>query len=91
MRNKNKPDPAASDLSRRREREFDMVTFVLASILAVIIVGAIGYGIFNTSRITTAIPSPTTGLQKPARFAKPLPEQTPPAEHASTGTTGSSR
>ena len=91
MRNKNKPDPADHDSWKRREREFDAVTFVLASILAAIILGAVGYGILNSSRGTTAIPSPTTGLQKPAQFAKPLPEQAPSVERATTGTSGASR
>jgi hypothetical protein len=65
------------DREKRREREFDAITFVLAGVLSAILLGAIGYGIVNSSRGTTAIPSSTAGSQIPR---PPEPPQ---------GTTGS--
>jgi hypothetical protein len=53
------------DPKQRREREFDTITFVLAGVLSAIVLGAIGYGIVNSSRGTTAIPSSTAGSQIP--------------------------
>jgi hypothetical protein len=41
----------------RREREYDVITFIVAGVLAVILLGAIGYGVFSSSRVTTAIPA----------------------------------
>jgi hypothetical protein len=40
----------------RGDRDHDVITFVLAAVLGVIVLGAVGYGIFNSSRVTTAIP-----------------------------------
>ena len=91
MRNENNPDPVQPEVSTRRERKFDTITFLLAGVLAAIILGAVGYGILNTAKVTTAIPAPTTGLQKPALFAKPLPEHATAAEHTTTGSSGPSR
>ena len=59
MRRRQDEDPEA-----RREREFDTITFVLAAVLGAIILGAVGYGIFNSSR-GGAIPSLTAGWQIP--------------------------
>jgi hypothetical protein len=53
------------DPEERREREFDAITLVLAGVLSVIILGAIGYGILNSSRGTTTIPSLNAGSQIP--------------------------
>jgi hypothetical protein len=38
-------------------RKYDIVTFVVAGVLAAIVLGAIGYGILTSSRVTTALPS----------------------------------
>jgi hypothetical protein len=65
------------DPERRREREFDTITFVLAGVLSAIVLGAVGYGIFNSSRGTATLPSSTAGSQIPK---PPEPPQ---------GTTGS--
>lgn len=51
----------------RRDRDYDTVTFVLAGVLAMIVLGAIGYGIVNSSRVTTAIPA-----LSPSEPAKPV-------------------
>ena len=56
---------------RNNERDYDTVTFILAAVLAVIVLGAIGYGVFNSSRITTAIPSltpsqPSSQIERPS-------------------------
>jgi hypothetical protein len=40
-----------------RDRGYDTITFVLAGVLVAIVLGAIGYGIVNSSRVTTAIPA----------------------------------
>ena len=53
------------DPEERREREYDAITFVLAAVLSVIILGAIGYGILNSSRGTSTIPSLNAGSQIP--------------------------
>jgi hypothetical protein len=52
----------------RGDRGYDVIIFVLAAVLGAIVLGAIGYGIFNSSRVTTAIPigshpSSTTGAR----------------------------
>ena len=48
-------------------REYDTITFVLAGVLAAIVLGAIGYGIVNSSRVTTAIPAMSPNVPaKPA-------------------------
>jgi hypothetical protein len=51
------------DPDRRREHEFDLVTFLLAAVLAGIILAAMGYGVVNSSRVATPLPLPsgTTG------------------------------
>ena len=52
------------DPERRREREFDAITFVLAGVLSAILVGAVGYGVVKSSRGTASIPL-TAGSQVP--------------------------
>ena len=52
------------DPERRREREFDAITFVLAGVLSAILVGAVGYGVVKSSRGTATIPL-TAGSQVP--------------------------
>ena len=51
------------DPEKRREREFDAITFVLAGVLSAIVLGAVGYGIFKSSKGTTTFPSLTAGSQ----------------------------
>src|SRR4051812_50207655 len=63
MRRRQDQDP-----EKRREREFDAITFVLAGVLSAIVLGAIGYGIFNSSQGRTAIPPLTAG---PRSFGPP--------------------
>jgi len=60
MRRRINEDPA-----KRREREFDAITFVLAGVLSAIILGAVGYGIVNSSRWATTVPAWDTGSQMP--------------------------
>jgi hypothetical protein len=48
-------DPVGLDVERR-ERGFDIVTLVLAGLLALIILGALGYGVFNTSQVAETVP-----------------------------------
>jgi hypothetical protein len=64
MRRRQNEDP-----EDRRERDFDTITFVLAGVLGAIILGAIGYGIFNSSRGT--IPSQSAGWQVPGPPERP--------------------
>jgi hypothetical protein len=61
---------------RGRDRGYDTITFILAGVLAAIVLGAIGYGIVNSSRVTTAIPAMSPG--QPAK----------PASQVSTTTGG---
>jgi hypothetical protein len=42
------------------EREHNAVTLLLTILLALIILGAVSYGIANTPQVTAAIPSPAT-------------------------------
>ena len=51
------------DPDNRREREFDLITFLLAAVLTGIILGAMSYGVINSSRVATPLPPPagTTG------------------------------
>ena len=60
------------DPEGRREREFDTITFLLAGALSAIVLGAIGYGIVNSSRGTTTIPSLTAGSQVPGPPERPV-------------------
>ena len=53
------------DPNDRREREFDAITFLLAGVLSAIVLGAVGFGIFKSSRVATVIPPPALGLQTP--------------------------
>jgi hypothetical protein len=59
------------DPEKRREREFDTITFVLAGVLSAIVLGAVGYGIFNSSRGVT-IPALTAGSQTPLSPGRPV-------------------
>jgi hypothetical protein len=42
----------------RPERDHDIITFVLAGVLALIVLAAVGYGISNSSRVATILPLP---------------------------------
>jgi hypothetical protein len=49
------------------DRGYDTITFILAGVLTAIVLGAVGYGIVNSSRVTTAIPAMSPSLPaKPA-------------------------
>jgi hypothetical protein len=75
------------DPEERREREFDAITFLLAGVLSAIVLGAIGYGIFNSSRVATTIPSLTADSPVPKPPDLPLSNRNDPA--APSRTTGS--
>jgi hypothetical protein len=60
------------DPDQRREREFDTITFVLAGVLSAIVLGAVGYGIVNSSRGKTSIPALTAGPQIPGLPEPPV-------------------
>ena len=47
-----------SNADQRAEREFDVIAFVLAGALALIVVAAIGYGILRSSEVASTIPIP---------------------------------
>ena len=51
------------DPDTRREREFDLITFLLAAVLTGIILGAMGYGVMKSSQVATPLPpvAGTTG------------------------------
>jgi len=66
-----------------REREFDAITFLLAGVLSAIVLGAVGYGIFNSSKgVVATIPTRT---EIPARQN---PEQAERPSNPSAVTTG---
>jgi hypothetical protein len=44
------------DPDENREREFDAITFLLAAVLTAIILGAVGYGVVNSSRVAMPLP-----------------------------------
>jgi hypothetical protein len=60
------------DPDDRREREFDAITFVLAGVLSAILLGAVGYGIVNSSQRATNVPALTAGSPIPQPPAPPL-------------------
>jgi hypothetical protein len=60
------------DPEERRERKFDAITFVLAGVLSAIVLGAVGYGIVNSSQRTATIPSVNAGSQVPNPAVPPL-------------------
>jgi hypothetical protein len=65
------------DPNERREREFDAITFLLAGVLSAVVLGAVGYGIFKSSRVATVIPSPAIELPMPAQADRPPSEPSP--------------
>lgn len=65
------------DPNNRREREFDAITFLLAGVLSAVVLGAVGYGIFKSSKVATVIPPPGLGLQTPVQAHRPPFEPTP--------------
>ena len=65
-----------------RERDFDAITFLLAGVLSAIVLGAVGYGIYRSSRVATVIAPPAPGVQKPVQT-----DRLPP--RSSSTTTGS--
>jgi hypothetical protein len=78
-----------SGQKKRAEHEFDVVVFVLAGLLTVIVVAAVGYGILNSTRIATSIPFPNTldaaftavpARQSPATEGTGGPEAKPRAQ-----------
>lgn len=52
------------DPDERRERGYDAITVLLASVLFAVILGAIGFGLHNSSKLTRTIPTQAT--QSPA-------------------------
>ena len=46
------------DPDNRRERDFDLITFLLAAVLTGIILGAMSYGVVNSSRVAIPLPPP---------------------------------
>jgi hypothetical protein len=66
--------PRKEDLTERREREFDAITFLLAGVLSAIVLGAVGYGIFNSSKgVVATIPTRTEipARQNPEQAERP--------------------
>ncbi len=76
---------------QHKEREFDAMTLVLASLLAAIVIGAIGYGIFNSSKGVSTVPSLTAGTLNPALIARPRPNPDIPNARVTTGTSDERR
>ena len=74
------------DPERRREREFDAITFVLAGVLSAIVLGAVGYGVIKSSRGTATIPLTRGVASSPApRIAgRPPPARADRAQFSST-------
>jgi len=60
------------DPDKRREREFDTITFVLAGVLSAVVLGAVGYGIVKSSRGTANLPPLTAGSQVPGPPERPV-------------------
>jgi hypothetical protein len=60
------------DPHKRREREFDTITFVLAGVLSAVVLGAVGYGIVKSSRGTTNLPSLTADSPIPGSSEAPV-------------------
>ena len=59
------------DPTRRREREFDAITFLLAGVLSAIVLGAVGFGVYNSSKVAKTIPAVTTEAPGPAQTGRP--------------------
>jgi hypothetical protein len=58
-----KQKPRNINDNQRAERQFDVLTFVLAGLLAAIVFVAVGYGIFISSRVASVIPLPKNGSE----------------------------
>ena len=76
------PDPAGTS-----ERKYDIITLALAGALAIIVLGAIGYGIVNSSNVTTAIPTAAPASRSVGPTVAPEPASAP----ATTGSSSSGR
>jgi hypothetical protein len=50
----------SQDPRQSREQEFDAITFLLAVVLAAVVLGAVGYGVYKSSQVATAIPRAPT-------------------------------
>jgi hypothetical protein len=48
-----------TEAEQRVEREFDVITFILAAALTLILVAAIAYGVLRSSEVATTIPYPS--------------------------------
>jgi hypothetical protein len=71
-----------SDDGGRGDREFDIIALILATALGSIVIGAIGYGVFTSTRVTTAIPTPA--MQAPIAN-QPGPSSQPALPASTTG------
>ena len=78
--NENNND-APGEPPRNRERDYDIVTWTLAGALALIILGAVGYGLANSSKLATKVPS----LSEPQRL---VPTALPRPDPRTQDTTG---
>lgn len=63
--------PRNLDDDRRAERQFDVMTFVLAGLLAAIVFVAVGYGLFISSRVASVIPLPKNSSETTSKMAIP--------------------
>ena len=54
------------DPGKRKEREFDAITFLLAGVLSAIVLGAIGFGIAKSSKVATIPAPPPVTIGAPA-------------------------
>ena len=75
-------NPSRGEPAPYAERNYDLVTWTLAAALALFVLGAIGYGLANSSKLATSVPS----LSGPAR---PAPTAVPRSDPQLSNTTGS--
>ena len=59
---------------QRDEHTFDVITFALASLLAMILLAAVGYGIFRSAEVTATIPFPSDGPKTAVGESMPVTE-----------------
>ena len=83
---KNKSRRSSGETPKYTERGYDILTWTLAGALALIVLGAVGYGIVNSSRLATKVPS----LSEPQRAAPMALPRRDPRDPDTTGS-GSGR
>jgi hypothetical protein len=80
-------EPRHLDNDPRAEHEFDVITLVLAGVLAAIVLAAVGYGVFRSSEVAVTIPFPPNSSELAGKARTPaVTEGSGAIQHRQPGT-----